>query len=240
MIKTISKLSFLFLVFFNFTTWAQIAEPKFLLDSINTKLNKVNDYSADVKIKLNVSFIKIPVKEAKVFYKKPDKIKMKSTGFALLPKKGVNFSLTTLLNKSYTSVWIKKELVNGANCDVIKIIPLVEDPDILLATVWIDRKNQLLLKVGANTKSNGSFLIDFIYNLKSNVFDLPEKLNFTFEVNKMSLPMGITGDFDSDKAPEKGNKPQKATLSLFYSNYLVNKGIPDSFFAEETKSSKKK
>jgi hypothetical protein len=55
----------------------------------------------------------------------------------------------------------------------------------------------------------------------------------------MSLPMGITGDFDSDKAPEKNNKPQKATLSLIYSNYLVNKGIPDSFFTEENKSKKK-
>jgi hypothetical protein len=93
--------------------------------------------------------------------------------------------------------------------------------------------------VDANTKSNGSFLIDFVYNSITNVFDLPEKLNFTFDVNKMSLPMGITGDFDSDKAPEKNNKPQKATLSLIYSNYLVNKGIPDSFFTEENKSKKK-
>jgi hypothetical protein len=239
MIKVAIKITFIIVLIFSGKVSAQISEPKLLLDSINTKLNRVNDYSADVKIKLNVSFIKIPVKEAKVFYKKPDKIKMKSTGFALLPKKGINFSLAALLNKSYTSVWIKKETINGTSCDVIKIIPLVEDQDILLATVWIDRKKQLLLKVDANTKSNGSFLIDFVYNLKSNVFDLPEKLNFTFEVNKMSLPMGITGDFDSDKAPEKNNKPQKATLSLIYSNYIVNKGIPDSFFVEETKGGKK-
>ncbi len=239
MIKAVVKITFITFLIFSYKLQAQISEPKLLLDSINSKLNKVNDYSADVKIKLNVSFIKIPVKEAKVFYKKPDKIKMKSTGFALLPKKGINFSLAALLNKSYTSVWIKKELINGNNCDVIKIIPLTEEQDILLATVWIDRKKQLLLRVDANTKSSGSFLIDFVYNSITNVFDLPEKLNFTFDVNKMSLPMGITGDFDSDKAPEKNNKPQKATLSLIYSNYLVNKGIPDSFFTEENKSKKK-
>jgi outer membrane lipoprotein-sorting protein len=239
MIKAVVKITFITFLIFSYKLQAQISEPKLLLDSINSKLNKVNDYSADVKIKLNVSFIKIPVKEAKVFYKKPDKIKMKSTGFALLPKKGINFSLAALLNKSYTSVWIKKELINGNNCDVIKIIPLTEEQDILLATVWIDRKKQLLLRVDANTKSNGSFLIDFVYNSITNVFDLPEKLKFTFDVNKMSLPMGITGDFDSDKAPEKNNKPQKATLSLIYSNYLVNKGIPDSFFTEENKSKKK-
>lgn len=239
MIKVVVKITLIIVLIFSFKLSAQISEPKLLLDSINTKLNRVNDYSADVKIKLNVSFIKIPVKEAKVFYKKPDKIKMKSTGFALLPKKGINFSLAALLNKSYTSVWIKKEQIKGNSCDVIKIIPLVEDQDILLATVWIDRKKQLLLRVDANTKSNGSFLIDFVYNSGTNVFDLPEKLHFTFEVNKMSLPMGITGDFDSDKAPEKNSKPQKAILSLIYSNYLVNKGIPDSFFAEENKNKKK-
>lgn len=231
----IKKLVFLFGFFASINIgYTQILEPKFLLDSLKQKLNKINDYSADVKIKLNVSFIKIPVREAKVYYKKPDKIKLKSTGFALLPKKGINFSLASILNKPYTSVWVKREKVNGIICDVLKIIPLEDNPEILLATIWINRNRQLMYKVEANSKANGSFVIDFDYQ-NNNVLDLPSKLNFTFEINKMSLPMGITGDFDSDKSKDSKNTTKKATLSLIYSNYLVNKGIPNSFFEEDSK-----
>ena len=60
------------------TIFAQSYDSKPLLDSLKNKMNKVNDYSADVTIKLNVSFIKIPIKKATIFYKKPDKIKMRA------------------------------------------------------------------------------------------------------------------------------------------------------------------
>lgn len=232
---SIAKNIFLVLFITPFFSNAQIENPKGLLDSLKNKLNKVNDYSAKVKINLNVTFIKIPVREAVVFYKKPDKIKMKAKGFAMLPKQGVNFSLVDLLNKPYTAVWIKQEKVNNKVCEVIKIIPLDDQPEIIVATAYIERASKLLYKIDANTAKNGSFKLDFNYPALPNPFDLPEKLNFTFEVNKMSLPMGITGDFDNDKPKEKDNKPQKATLSLTYTDYKVNKGIPDEVFADEKK-----
>ena len=160
---------------------------------------------------------------------------MKSKGFAMLPKQGINFSLVDLLNKPYTAIWIKQEKVNNKLCEVIKIIPLVENPEIIVATAYIEGASKLLYRMDVNTSKNGSFKLDFNYPSIPNTYDLPEKLNFTFEVNKMSLPMGITGDFDSDRPKEKDNKPQKATLSLTYTDYKVNTGIPDSFFTDEKK-----
>ncbi len=71
---------------------AQEFNPQPLLDSVKNKFNKVNDYTADIKIKVNVTFIKIPVKEGKLYFKKPDKIKLVSKGFAMLPKRGMNFT----------------------------------------------------------------------------------------------------------------------------------------------------
>ena len=216
--------------------FAQSYDSKPLLDSVKNKMNKVNDYSADVSIKLNVTFIKIPVKKATIYYKKPDKIRMKTTGFAMLPKKGANFNAGDFLKKDFTSIFIKNEMIKGVRTEMIKVVPLTADNDILLATMWIDRKKQIIYKIDATTKSNGNFLMEFSYPTVANPFDMPSALQFTFEVNKTTLPVAVSGDFDSDaKKVKDDGKPKKAILTLNYSNYKVNTGIPDSFFVDEKK-----
>ena len=175
----------LFLFLFSFHLAAQEVNPQPLLDSIQNKFNKVKDYSADIKIKLDVDFIKIPVRDAKIYFKQPDKIKMKSSGFALLPKRGLNFSTGDLLNKKYQAIYMKKEVLTGISTWVVKIVPLDDKAEILLATLWIDPSKQLIRKIDATTKSNGSFTIHFDYPIPANPFDLPKILSFDFDVNKM-------------------------------------------------------
>jgi len=221
------------ITFFSAVCVAQEFNPQPLLDSVKNKFNKVNDYTADIKIKVNVSFIKIPVKEGKLYFKKPNKIKLVSKGFAMLPKRGMNFTFNELFEKKYNAIYIKNELINKANTYVIKIIPLDDSADILLATIWIDRKTQSIKKIDAVSKSNGNFVTLFAYPILSNPFDLPSQLTYTFDVQKATLPMGVTGDFGGEKPKVKDNKPQKATLTISYANYNVNKGIADRFFIEE-------
>ena len=36
---------------------------------------------------------------------------MKSTGFALLPKRGLNFSMGDLLDKKYQAIYVKNEVL---------------------------------------------------------------------------------------------------------------------------------
>ena len=212
---------------------AQSFEPRPLLDSLQRRINLVNDYQADVRIKLDVSFIRIPVRRARVFYKRPDKMRLKAKGFALLPKRGMQFSLGNLLAKPYTAIWVRNEQFQGQPCAVVKVIPLDDNPEVLMATLFINRKAQRLCKAEGNTAAGGAFSIRFGYPDAPNPFDLPGTLEFTFDVNKMALPMGITGDFDSERPSAKQKGPQRATLQLLYSNYLVNKGIPESIFREE-------
>jgi hypothetical protein len=232
--KALIYFNLLVLIFLNLgRTQAQEFNVLPLLDSVKYKFNKVNDYTADIKIKVNVTFIKIPVKDGKLYFKKPDKIKLVSKGFAMLPKRGLNFTFNELFEKKYSAIFMKNEIINKINTYVVKIISLDESADILLATIWIDRKTQTIRKIDAVSKSNGNFVTLFDYPAKANPFDLPSQLTFTFEVTKATLPMGVTGDFGGEKPKVKDNKPQKATLSITYANYIVNKGIADSFFKEE-------
>lgn len=219
------------------TVFAQQYDTKPLLDSIKKKMNRVTDYSADIQIKLNVSFIKIPVKSATIYFKKPNKVKMKTEGFAMLPKQSASFNAADFLNKDFSSFYVKSEKINGVQNDVVKVVPMSSDGEIILATMWIDRKKQLVNKIDATTKSNGNFLLEFRYPKTPNPYEMPDLLKFTLDITKTTLPVSITGDFDSDQRIKKSDeaKKQKATLSISYSNYKINTGIPDSFFIEEKK-----
>ena len=68
------------------------------LKRVKEKYNKVNDYTATGKLKTNVIFIKAPVATVKVYYKKPDKIKIKNEkGVSLIPKGTVNININNVL-----------------------------------------------------------------------------------------------------------------------------------------------
>lgn len=232
--------SLMFAVFYTLPVAAQEFNPQPLLDSIRVNLAGVKDYTADINIKVNVSFLKIPVKQGKLYFKHPDKVKLVSQGFAMLPKRGMNFTLNELFDKKYNVIYVKDEIIKKVKSDVIKIIPMDDNADILLATLWIDRQSKKILKIDAVSKTNGKFVTHFDYPAKPNPFGLPSQLTFTFEVTQANLPMGVTGNFDADtKLKNKDNKPQQATLTIGYSNYAVNKGIADSFFNDEPSKSRK-
>ncbi len=233
LLNRIKNSSLLFFLLISLSAKSQEIDPQALLDSMQFNFNQVKDYSADIKIKLDVDFIKIPIREAKLYYKFPNKLKMKSNGFALLPKRGLNFSGGDLLNKKYQALYIKTETIQARPLCVVKIIPMDENSEIIIATLWIDRAKQLIYKLDATTKSSGSFTIRFAYPTPANAFKLPSTLLFDFDVAKMEIPAAISGDYNSEKPKESKKGPSRGKITLTYSNYLVNKGIPDTFFVDE-------
>ena len=74
---------------------AQTAEE--IVQKIKAKLEKINDYEAEGKMKTNVAFIKAPVATVKVFYKKPDKLLiLNESGISFIPKGSVNISINNV------------------------------------------------------------------------------------------------------------------------------------------------
>jgi outer membrane lipoprotein-sorting protein len=209
-----------------------------ILNKVKENFNKVNDYVVNVKIKVDVNFLKVPESKAEIFYKAPNKIKLKSDGFALLPKEGLNFSPNSFLQGDYTSILDREENVAGNDCYLVKVIPLGDKSDLILTNLWIDKNQFKIRKIESTTKSNGTFSINLNYN-DSLKYPLPSSMVFSFNVAKMDLPRGITGDMNEEQNPEKDKQNKSKTTSgkvyVSYSDYKVNKGIPDSIFDEEKK-----
>lgn len=225
----------LLLFFVSAYCFGQSKDPNVLIKNVKETFEKVKDYSADVDVKVNVSFLKVPEMKAKIYFKQPDKIHIESDGFAMLPKDGLYTSPLALLSGDFTAIYVKDEILDGHNTSVVKIIPLNDKGDVILSTLWIDQTGYIIRKVESSTKTNGTFTIILQYG--NNKYPLPENIEFTFNTNRMKLsrnPMEDENNNGNNKQP--GNSTGK--VSLTYSNYVVNKGIAESVFSKKTNASK--
>jgi outer membrane lipoprotein-sorting protein len=214
--------------------FAQSKNPDTILENVKRKFQEVNDYQVDVKVKVDVNFLKVPETEAKIYFKQPDKIHFESKNFALLPKEGLNFSPMAFLKNDYTAIYEKDELLNGVNASIVKIIPGGESSNLILSTLWIDQKNNVIRKVQSTTKNSGTFTIEMNYD-QIIKYPLPSSMIFSFNVEKMNLPRTFDSDPKRKSTLEDKGKTTTGKVYITYSNYLINKGIPDSVFEQKEK-----
>jgi outer membrane lipoprotein-sorting protein len=214
--------------------FTQTKNPEEILEKVKTEFEKIEDYRANIKIKVDVDFLKMPDREATIFYKKPDKFHIDSENFALLPKSGLNFSPLGFLNYKYTSFYEREDTINGIITSVIKVIPLESSADVILSTFWIDTKRNIIIKVESSRKPQGTFTIDLKYLKTEEGFFLPSSMVFSFNVDRSVLPKRFNEDAisKSEKTNKDDRDAETGKVYLTYSNYKVNTGLKDEIFIE--------
>ena len=216
-----------------FTTMHVTAqEADAVIKKVKDKLATVHDYQADGVMKTDVSFMKIPESKVVIYYKHPDKFRVrKQDGIAIVPKGGSNVNLGGLFATEYTAVPAGKSTISGTAVSIIKLLPLDEKSDVIVATLYIDEQQSLVRKAIMTTRSNGTYEMEMSYGKQAN-WGLPDKVVFSFNTKDYKLPKGLAFDYDTGEKPKAAtsDKEQKGKLEITYSNYTVNKGIADSVF----------
>ena len=203
-----------------------------LVKAVKTKLDKVKDYTASGKMKIDVSFINAPQSDVTVYYKRPDKFAVKKrNGISILPKGGVSVNINSLLfTNNYTVIPAGSSVVKGIATKVVKLLPLDDAGDVVLTTLYIDEKAQLIRRSTVTTKENGSFDMVMDYG-KYAVYGLPDKVVVLFNAKDYKLPKGITFEYEKGGAsPKEPVKNPKGRVEISYANYSINKGISDAVF----------
>jgi outer membrane lipoprotein-sorting protein len=227
---------FFFVVAFQFAAFAQAQDMTSLVVKVKAKLDQVNDYEADGNMKTDVSFIKAPIGKVKIYFKKPNKFRLKKEGgISLLPKGGVSVNMSSIIaTNDFVALSAGESMVNGSACKVVKLLPINESSEIVLTTLYIDEPNLLVRKAITTTKENGTYEMEMNYGAFAK-FGLPEKVIFSFNTKDYKLPKGITLEFDdNEKALTEAQKlrNKKGRVEITYSNYIVNKGISDAVFVK--------
>jgi len=221
-------------IFFAWFLFNQLSAqtPQELVNKIKTKLEKVSDYTAKGKLKTNVVFIKAPIASVKVYYKKPDKMKIvNENGISFIPKGSVNINLAKFLSGAGKYEIVDAGIEPTTGLRILKLLPLDENSEIVLSTLYIDEKAELIKKAKNTTRDNGTYELEMSYG-KYASYGLPDKVIFSFNTKDYKLPKGVTFDYDdgAEKKPDDSLKNKKGKVEITYSEYLINKGVDDAIF----------
>ena len=198
-----------------------------LVNKVKAKLEKVNDYQAKARMKMDVSFIDAPPSKIVVYYKRPDKFKVKKDGgISILPKGGISINPGSLLaGSSYDVIDKNDSILNGVSTRVVKLLPADENGEVVLTTLYIDERNLVVKKAVVNTRESGTYEIEMSYG-KYMDWGLPDKVIFSFNTKDYKLPKGITFEYEKGGArKEETLKNKKGKVEILYSSYVINKGI---------------
>ena len=206
-----------------------------LIQKVNAKIEKVNDYTAEGKMKTKVVFLKVPVSAVKIYFKKPNRLKIKNEkGISFVPKGAVSINISNIVNgEKYTALDAGMDKIGNTAVRVVKLLPTDDNADIVLSTIYIDEANLLIKKAKTTTRENGSYELEMTYG-KYSAYGLPDKIIFTFNTKEYKLPKGITFDFDDGEAAKsnipRGLNKNKGQAEIIFDSYIINKGVSDAVF----------
>ena len=212
----------------------------------NEKFNSVNDYKVKMEVKLDVPAFRMPKKKYTVYFKKPNKIKVKSKGFGILPKTGLFTSPNDNFdNLSNTYISAFKDSINVN--DILLIGDLIVDslkfemPNEYsrltfdpIVEVKIDTLNWVIKNVTTKLDTLKLFQIDNFYEKYNDKYYMPSKSIVKYYIKDKKLFNWINKDvsniIDKDGQLPQSNNIVEGTITVNYKDYKINKGIKDKVF----------
>ncbi|MEP7264272.1 MAG: hypothetical protein ABI772_07240 [Bacteroidota bacterium] len=211
---------------------AQTDEAGKIIDKLIKKFQLVNTYSADVVIRPEISFLKMLPQKATIYFRQPDKFRIKTTGITILPKQQFD-NVMNLLSKrdSYIPLLTSKETINDIKLSVINVIPVADTSELILAKIWVDEVRNLIVKAQLTTKTNGTILINYKHGALAE-YGLPDEIIFTVDMKKFKVPKAVAADINTEsKSVEEQVKQQKpGKIIVTIKNYKLNIDLPDNIF----------
>lgn len=209
-----------------------------LFQALRSRMDAVRDYTADIKMSIDVSYMRIPTLRGKLYFKNPDKMKLeRHGGISILPKKSMSLSLSSLVPAGdATIIDVGYEETAGEKLRVIKVVPGTEQTDIVLTKIWVDEAQMLAKKIESTTRENGTVHMDMTFGRYAHLA-LPDRVVFYVDVRELKMPKSVTMDYDDGSEAlikkEKTGKPRKGRIKIDYLSYQVNVGLDDRLFIEK-------
>lgn len=242
LVKGLTKITLMFVLLFlcSKNVLAQ-QDATALFQAIRQRVAQTKDYVADVRMRVDVAFLNIPLLKGTLYFKAPDKMRLeRNGGVSVLPRNSINLNLYNIMaDGSVTVIDAGAEVLDGRSLRVLKIIPDSDESDVVLTKAWIDESRLLVLRTESTTRDDGTVRMDLEYGTWL-ARALPDKVTFVLDLKDYKVPKGMTMDYDDGTPaalPQKGKK-KKGRIEIQYLNYKINQGLGDEVFERKEKSSR--
>ena len=233
----------LFTPIFIFANDLYLNDVNRVVDKTQKQFEKVSDYQVTMKIELKVPGFRMPKKKYKVFFKQPNKLKIKSRGFGMLPKTGIftspkdnfdNLKNMRLIstNNNNGQVYIKGEVI----VDSLKLKMPNEYAKLGFrptVTVKIDTNNWVINNIITELDTLKLVEITNTYKKVDNNYVMPSASTVQYFIKDAKLSGWLKKDITSivgQNPLEQKSDMVEGKISIVYEDYIINRGIKDKVF----------
>ena len=222
--------------------------PEYIIKKTDDQFREINNYQVDMVISIAIPAFRMPKKKYKVYFKQPDKIKVKSRGFGLLPKTGMFTSpLENFSNLS--NIRFSKDLSRTNPNEIMLVGDLVLDSLALdvpneyarltfkpTVDVKVDTQNWVITQVLTKIDTVKIMEINNFYDVVDDSFYMPIRSTVEYYVKDARLSKWINKDIGTVMGNNHNMNIEsdmvKGLISVNYAKYRVNRGIKDSIFED--------
>lgn len=233
----------LFTPIFIFANDLYLNDVNRVVDKTQKQFEKASDYQVTMKIELKVPGFRMPKKKYKVFFKQPNKLKIKSRGFGMLPKTGIftspkdnfdNLKNMRLIstNNDNGQVYIKGEVI----VDSLKLKMPNEYAKLGFrptVTVKIDTNNWVINNIITELDTLKLVEITNTYKKVDNNYVMPSASTVQYFIKDAKLSGWLKKDITSivgQNPLEQKSDMVEGKISIVYEDYIINRGIKDKVF----------
>ncbi len=209
-------------------------DAKEVIRRCNKNLLQIKDYNCKAHIDFDIPGLNIEKIDGTIYYKRPNKFRIKSNGIIFLPKQNPNQILSILADTtSFMPVFIAKETVNGLLCDAVQMVPLKEN-DIAAAKIFVDTKGYIQ-KAEITSKENGTATVTNKFDATSK-YGMPCQTLISFYIKKFKVPKMVSVELNA-KTPSKTSTTTSTkttgSIKITYTSYLFNTKFSDTVFTDK-------
>ncbi len=187
---------------------------------IKRRMDSIEEFSAQIRLDLDVSFINMPAKNAEMHYIKGKPVDFSSDDFVLIPKRGLDFTLNEIFKYSFFTVNRGMEEKNSILCKVINVIPTDKKADFAIATLIMDTVKNRIIETEITTKKDGSYTLLMQYEKPISV--LPYMVEVNFEMERIKIPLNyMAKDVEIDKKKLSSEDLKTGKIFLQISDYKI-------------------
>ena len=233
----------LFTQIFLFANDHYLTDVEMVVDKTQKQFEKAFDYQVTMKIELKVPGFRMPKKKYKVFFKQPNKLKIKSRGFGMLPKTGIftspkdnfdNLKNMRLIstNNNFGQVYIKGEVI----VDSLKLKMPNEYAKLGFrptVTVKIDTNNWVINNIITELDTLKLVEITNTYKKVDDNYVMPSASTVQYFIKDAKLSGWLKKDITSivgQNPLEQKSDMVEGKISIVYEDYIINRGIKDKVF----------
>ena len=220
-----------------------LTDVEMVVDKTQKQFEKAFDYQVTMKIELKEPGFRMPKKKYKVFFKQPNKLKIKSRGFGMLPKTGIftspkdnfdNLKNMRLIstNNNNGQVYIKGEVI----VDSLKLKMPNEYAKLGFrptVTVKIDTNNWVINNIITELDTLKLVEITNTYKKVDNNYVMPSASTVQYFIKDAKLSGWLKKDITSivgQNPLEQKSDMVEGKISIVYEDYIINRGIKDKIF----------